>query len=83
MQDVERSKMILTSLIQKQMTILGPNVAIGRARRVSGLTLGDDGVVTAIQGDASEISQAVVNEYITLTGDVTKTLFEALLKGAS
>ncbi|MCK9361141.1 hypothetical protein M0Q28_02825 [Patescibacteria group bacterium] len=75
--------MILTSLIQKQMTILGPNVAIGRARRVSGLTLGDDGVVTAIQGDASEISQAVVNEYITLTGDVTKTLFEALLKGAS
>ncbi|MCK9361139.1 hypothetical protein M0Q28_02815 [Patescibacteria group bacterium] len=79
----DKSKTVLTALIQKQMTILGPNVAIGRARRVKGLTLGDDGVVTAIQGDAATVSQALVNEFIMLTGDVTRTLFESLIKNTT
>jgi hypothetical protein len=82
MQDIERTKAVLTALVQKQMTILGPNVALGRARRVMTLTIGDDGSVTAISGDADTASKALVDEFISLTGDITKTIFESLLKAA-
>jgi len=83
MQDSSNTKEILTALIQKQMLILGPNVALGRARRVKDLTVSDDGAVTEIKGDANIASEALVNEFIALTGDVTKTLFAALIKGAN
>lgn len=79
----DKTKDILSALIQKQMLILGPNVAVGRARRVKNLTVSDDGKVTDIKGDVSAASQELVNEYISLTGDVTKTLFETLLKNYS
>jgi hypothetical protein len=82
MQDSDKTKAILTALIQKQMLILGPNVALGRARRVQGLTVMDDGSVADMKGDADETSKALVNEFIALTGDITRTIFDALIKNS-
>lgn len=73
------AKKVLTSLIQKQMVILGPSVALDRARKIEGLELDDKGTVTAINGDADTTLQAVVNEYVSLTGAITQNIVQTLI----
>jgi hypothetical protein len=41
----EQYKQMLTDLIKKQMVVLGPNIALDKARKVSGLKISDDGNV--------------------------------------
>lgn len=79
----DKSAQVLTGLIQKQMVILGPNVALERARKINGLTVDDKGVVTALKGDSEKILQSVIDEYISLTGDITKTIVQSLTNTTS
>lgn len=80
MADTSTTATALTSLIQKQMLILGPNVALGRARKVAGLTVGDNGAVTGLSGDPQQVMNALVSEYVALTGDITKTIVQSLIE---
>lgn len=70
---------VLTALIQKQMVILGPGVAIGKARKVPAITVADDGAVSKISGNADEAIQKLVEEYVSLSGEITRSIFKSLV----
>lgn len=70
---------ILTDLIKKQMVMLGPNVALGQARKVSGLTVGDDGTVTGLAGNPQEVLSAVAKQYMALSGQIAQMTLESII----
>ncbi len=76
----EDYKKVLTSLIQKQMLILGPNIALDRARAVAGLTVKNDGVVLDMDGDPQMVFKGVVSQYEALSGQVTKMVLASVIE---
>jgi hypothetical protein len=76
---VEYGKM-LTDLIQKQMVVLGPNIALDKARKVAGLKVGDDGTVLEVSGDPQMVLKGVANEYMQLSGQIAQMTLNSLLE---
>jgi len=76
----EDFKKLLTEIIQKQVIILGPQIAILKARNVAGLDVADDGTVNKIDGDPSVKLQELINEYVSLSGLIVKKTMEPLLE---
>jgi len=70
---------LLTELIKKQIVILGPDIAVLKARNVSGLTVSDDGTVTQINGNPQELLNQLVEQYMALSGLIVKKAMEPLL----
>lgn len=70
---------LLTELIKKQIVILGPDIAVLKARNVSGLTVSDDGTVTQINGNPQELLNQLVEQYVALSGLIVKKAMEPLL----
>ncbi len=68
----EEYKSILSEIIKKQAVILGPQIAVLKARNVSGLSVSDDGSVTGVSGNESEILQKLIDEYVSLSGEIVK-----------
>ena len=79
-EDIASYKKMLTDLIKKQMIMLGPNIALDKARKVPGLIVGDDGEVTNISGDPKLVLKGVANEYMTLSGQIAQMTLNALLE---
>lgn len=79
MDNFDQYQSILTDLIKKQMLMLGPNVALGQARRVAGLTVSDDGTVTAIQGDGPAVLGLVAKQYMALSGAIAQMTLESII----
>lgn len=71
---------LLSDLIKKQMVMLGPGVALSKARKVDALTVADDGQVTAVSGDPKVALNLLVNEYMTLSGQIAQTTLSSLLE---
>lgn len=71
---------LLTDLVKKQMVMLGPNVAISKARKVSALTVSEDGSVTAISGEPQSALNQLVQEYMNLSGQIAQTTLASLLE---
>lgn len=65
-------KEILSEIIQKQTVILGPQIAVLKAKGVAGLSLTDDGKVLDITGDPQDVLQKVIDEYVALSGEIVK-----------
>ncbi len=63
---------MLSDLIKKQMVMLGPNVALGTARKVSGVTVSDDGTVTDITSNPGTVLQEVANAFMNLSGQIAQ-----------
>ena len=80
MPDHEQYKPMLTDLIQKQMVVLGPNIALDKARQVAGLKISDDGTVMDIQGDPQMILKGVANEYMQLSGQIAQMTLNTLVE---
>lgn len=80
MPDQEEYKKMLTDLIQKQMVVLGPNIALDKARKVAGLTISDDGSVKEVTGDLQMILKGVANEYMNLSGQIAQMTLNSLLE---
>jgi len=72
-------KSLLTEIIQKQIVILGPDIALSQAKNVQGIKVSDDGTVTEIGDNAQEIIQNLINEYVSLSGLIVKKAMEPLL----
>lgn len=70
----EKYEELIGEIIKKQMDILGPEIALSKARRVKGLKLGDDGRVLSVQGDPQKILQSLVDSYIALSGEIVKNI---------
>lgn len=79
-EDIESYKKMLSDLIKKQMVILGPNIALDKARIVTGLVVSDVGDVTDIVGDPKLVLKGVANEYMTLSGQIAQMTLNTLLE---
>jgi len=77
--NLEYGKM-LTDLIQKQMVVLGPNIALDKARKIQGLKVGDDGTVLEVAGDPQMVLKGVANEYMQLSGQIAQMTLNSLLE---
>lgn len=80
MEDKDQYQALISEIIMKQAVILGPEIAVLKARNVSALTITDDGRVTNIEGDPQAALQGLIDEYIALSGEivrnVTRPIFE-------
>jgi len=63
---------LLSEIIAKQAIILGPDIAILKARSVGSLVINDEGKVTDLKGDAADAIQKLVDEYVDLSGQIVK-----------
>ena len=79
MQPTTDYKKLLTEVIQKQMVILGPSIALAKARNVKGLTVGEDGTVVNIDGQPQELIQGLIDQFVQLSGLIVKKTMEPLL----
>lgn len=71
-------KTILTSLIQKQMLLVGKKDAVVKARGIDGLKINDQGKVLEIKGNLNEIFDSVLVAFTTFSGLVAaKQIIEA------
>ena len=69
----------MSDIIKKQIVILGPQIAILKARNVAGLHVSDAGDVTGIDGNPQEALQILIDEYVSLSGLIVKKAMEPLL----
>lgn len=67
-------KAIISEYIKKQMIILGPVVAVEKARKLEKIKLKDDGAVTQINGDGEEIMAMIESEYEGMIGSIAHTV---------
>ena len=80
MADHEEYKKMLTDLIQKQMVVLGPNIALDKARKIPGIKVTDEGTVLDVDGDPQMVLKGVANEYMTLSGQIAQMTLNTLLE---
>lgn len=71
---------MLSDLIKKQMIMLGPNVALGTARKVSGITVSEDGTVTDITGEPQVVMEGVANAFMNLSGQIAQMTLKTILE---
>jgi len=67
---------VISEIIKKQISILGPDVALLKAGAIDGLKLDGEGNVTAIAGDPQKILQKLVDQYIELSGQIVKNVLK-------
>jgi hypothetical protein len=70
--DNEKHLPLLTEIIKKQITILGPDIALMKARSIGAIKVDDDGTVTSIEGDPKVAVEGLIEEYVKLSGDIVK-----------
>jgi chemotaxis protein CheY-P-specific phosphatase CheC len=79
MVNIEEYKSMLSELIKKQVVMLGPSVALGKAKKVEGLQIDDQGNVTNITGDPKQVLKDLANEYMEISSQIAQNTIEALL----
>ncbi len=72
-------KQLLTEVIKKQIVILGPDITLSKARNVKGLVVANDGTVTAYTGEPQAVTQALIDQFVQLSGLIVKQTMEPLL----
>ncbi len=78
-QSAQDYKNLLTEVIKKQIVILGPDITLSKARNVKGLTVLNDGTVTEVAGSPQEVIQALIDQFVQLSGLIVKKTMEPLL----
>ncbi|MEK7200675.1 MAG: hypothetical protein AAB672_00895 [Patescibacteria group bacterium] len=71
-------KRMLTEIIKKQIVILGPQIAVLKARNVPGLKISDDGTVIEIQGPEQIVLQKLIDEYVALSGEIVRNAVNSI-----
>jgi len=71
---------LLTEIIKKQAVILGPDIALLKARSIAGLKVDDDGRVTDVFGDPKVVIQNLVNIYVELSGLIVKNALSSVFE---
>ena len=72
MNDKEQYSALISEIIKKQSLILGPEIAILKARSVPGLMVDNDGKVTGVGDNPKETLQNLVDQYVELSGLIVK-----------
>lgn len=80
MDNIDQYKALISEVIAKEAVILGPDIAILKARNVPELVISDKGEATDVRGNPDEAVQKLIEEYVNLSGlivkNVTKSIFE-------
>lgn len=63
---------LIGEIIKKQSLILGPEIAILKARSVPGLMVDNDGKVTGVGDNPKDTLQSLVDQYVELSGLIVK-----------
>ena len=72
MNEKEQYTELISEIIKKQSLILGPEIAILKARSVPGLMVDNDGKVTGVGDNPKETLQSLVDQYVELSGLIVK-----------
>ncbi len=72
-------KLLFSQLIKKQMLVLGPDITLAKVRNVTGLTVDINGDVQKIDGDPQLLLQALINQFVELSGMIVKKTMESIL----
>jgi len=70
---------LLEDAIRKQMTILGPQITLLKARNVPGITVTDDGKVATLSDNAETIATRFLEEFRDLSSPLVKKTMQPLL----
>jgi len=73
-------KQMLTEIIKKQIVILGPQIALLKARGVPGLKVSDDGTVTDVNAPEQTVLQKLIDEYVALSGEIVKNAVNSIFE---
>lgn len=80
MDEKEQYQSLISDIIAKQAVILGPDIAMLKARNVSELEISKDGKITEIHGDSSVALQKLINEYVNLSGLIVKNALGSIFE---
>jgi len=69
---------LVSEIMAKQAVILGPDIAILKARNVLGLTVDDNGKVLDIKGNPSDVVEQLIDEYVQLSGQIVKSALSSI-----
>lgn len=72
MNEKEQYVALISEIIKKQSLILGPEIAILKARSVQGIMVDNDGKVTGVGDNPKETLQKLVDCYVELSGQIVK-----------
>lgn len=67
-------KQLINEIIKKQILVLGPDIALVRARQIAGLTVDGRGTVLKITAPEQEVLQQLIDKYIELSGEIVKNI---------
>jgi hypothetical protein len=73
-------KQMLSEIIKKQIIILGPQIAVLKARAVEGLKVLDDGTVIEVNGPEQMVLQKLIDEYVALSGEIVKNAVNSVFE---
>ena len=72
MDQTEQYKSVMSEIIAKQSVILGPDMAVMRAKKVEGVEISASGEVVEIKGDPAEALKRLIDTYVELSGQIVK-----------
>lgn len=78
MGEKEQYKSLLSDIIAKQAVILGPDIAVLKARSVVGLKVDEAGAVIDFSGDPKELLERLVDIYVELSGQIVKSALSSV-----
>jgi hypothetical protein len=79
MMDDQELYRTLSDVIQAQMAIFGPQIAIMKARNIHGLIVADNGKVTEIRSEPATVIMQLLTQYRELSEPVVKRTIEPQL----
>jgi len=78
MENKEQYLSLISEIIKKQAVILGPDIAILKARSIPGLVVDDSGNISDIKGDGKQVIQSLINVYVELSGQIVKNALSSV-----
>lgn len=76
----EKYKSLMTDIVAKQSVILGPDMALLKARNVVEIEIDPFGKVIDIKGDPDTVLQKLINEYVSLSGLIVKNALGSIFE---
>ena len=76
----EEYKRLIEEIISKQSLILGPEIAIMRARGVKNIIVTEKGEVENIEGNYKEALQQLIDQYVELSGQIVKATLGSIFQ---
>lgn len=73
-------KQMLSEIIKKQIVILGPQIAVLKARGVEGLKVSDEGDVIEVAGPEQIVLQKLIDAYVALSGEIVKNAVNSIFE---